>query len=99
MENCSHRRFHVSIDAARAGPGIHMSCSTAAEDTGVSPKSVMTLFAATKVSVLRKSSSSTSVISTFLMPAFAQPSSDLRYPAPRDVFWWIDRVILPDDLV
>ena len=40
-----------------------------------------------RVSVLRKSSSMLSVISTCLIPAFAQPSSDLRYPAAREVFW------------
>jgi hypothetical protein len=37
-----------------------------------------------------------SVSSTFLIPAFDQPSSDLRNPAARDVFWWIESVILPE---
>ena len=78
VENCSHRRFQVSSDAARASPGIQMSGSTAAAETGVRPRSVSTRFAAAMVSVFRNSSSITSVTSTNLMPALAQPSSDLR---------------------
>src|SRR5262249_25474279 len=36
-----------------------------------------------------------SVNSTFLMPALAHPSSILRYPALREVVWWMDSDIFP----
>src|SRR5262245_52101912 len=71
-----------------------MSGKTAAEETAVSPKSPISFFAAGSDSVLRKSSSMASVSSTALIPALAQPSSDLRNPAARDVVWWMERVIL-----
>ena len=77
-----------------AGPGIHKSGSTAAADTGVRPRSTIRLLAAGNVSPFKNSSSRTSVISTDLTPALAHPSSDLRYPAPRDVFWWMASVIV-----
>src|SRR5262249_46808919 len=64
-----------------------------AADTGVSPLSVRTRFAEATVSVFRNSSSSPDVISAFLMPALAQPSSDFWQPAPDDGFWWRERVI------
>src|SRR6185312_15076927 len=36
-----------------------------------------------------------SVISTYLMPALAQPSRILRYPARCEVVWWMLRTIFP----
>src|SRR6202171_6418846 len=95
-ENWSQRFFQVSMAAARFGLGIQKSGSTDAQETGVRPRSVTTRRAAARLSVFRNSSSITSVSSTFLIPAFAQPSSDLRYPAARDVFWCKDSTILPE---
>src|SRR5579875_1226249 len=93
-ENCSQRRFQVSSLAVRSGPWIQRSGMTAAQETAVNPRSETTLRAAARLSVLRNPSSMLSVSSTFLMPAFAQPSSDLRYPAAREVFWCRQSVIL-----
>src|ERR1700677_1368170 len=92
-ENCSQRFFQVSSPAARLGLGIQKSGITDAQETGVNPRSVTTRRAAARSSVFRKSSSIRSVSSTFLIPARAQPSSDLRYPAAAEVFWCRDSTI------
>ena len=68
---------------------------TAAPETGVSPRSVITRLAAGNVSFSRNPSSTLSFSSTYRMPALAQPSSDPRYPAARDVFWWMLSSIFP----
>ena len=92
--NCSHRFFQFSSAAALPGFGFQRSDRPAVAETGVSPKSVKTRLAAARLSVLRKSSSAGVASSTSRMPARAQPSSDFRYPAPAEVVWCIQRVIL-----
>src|ERR1700680_3067259 len=93
-EYWSQRFFQISIDAARPELGIQKSGMAAEAETGVRPRSATTRGAAARLSVFKNSSSSLSVNSTFLIPARAQPSSDLRYPAFSDVFWCRDSTIL-----
>ena len=76
-------------------PGSQMSCRTTAADTGVRPRSPSRRRAAGSVSVRRKSASSGAPSSTYWMPARAQPASEPRNPAARDVFWCIASSIRP----
>src|ERR1700674_4177235 len=94
--NISQRFLKFSSDAARLGFGSHNPPTPQAQETGVSPRSVGTRRAAARESVFRNSSRDAATISAYLTPARDQPSRDLRYPAPAEVFWWMASVILPE---
>ena len=78
--NCSQRFFQVSSCAAKPAILVPEILQHGRAGDRRQPRSVITRFAAARSSVLRKSSSTRSVISTYLMPALAQPSSDLAIP-------------------
>src|SRR5262249_8609609 len=75
------------------GFGSKSSVTPVAPWMGFWPRSVITWRADARLSVFRNSSSKIFVISTSFISARAQPSSDLRYPAPFEGFWCIASVI------
>src|SRR5688500_15866547 len=91
----SHRRLKLSSAAARFGFGSISPLTPHAPETGLRPRSLINRLAVASVSDLRNPSSKLFVISTSLIPALAQPSSDPRKPALDEVFWCSASVILP----